>query len=253
MLDTLSGPGVTSDKDAIEGWLKAPFHGMLMMSTRSVRQAYARSADGRVGIDVLRGISNSAPRQQRPIFFPPHGSCQSRGGAGELPDNTEGCSADWRNNRWRGAPSWVAFPSPVVETGLSAKIFLSDGTIWSTAAGTLCMQTPGSFRSTDPLYGAAGMAALKAANGVVLIPRGDLNRPCCVVSANFFFFSQRPILATFLSLPPSRRQAALISFGPGTCCRKLGAAAAALDAPPLAAALASRFRLVPVPRGFLRW
>jgi len=179
----LGGPGVTSDKAAIDLWLAAPFHAFAMMTPRSARQAFSRSSDGRIGLDVISGFNWATPQQSSPIVFPFNGGCINPNNfGGELPDNTEGCAADWRTNRWTGVPVWVMLPVSTASAGAQGELRLGDGTTYSTSNGRLCVQTKESFHSTDPLYGQNGMAQLQQNNGVLLIPKDKLPKGSRVVA-----------------------------------------------------------------------
>lgn len=147
--------------------MRAPFHGMIMSTPRSARQGYHRSNDRRVGLNVLTAFNWNAPPLTAPFLFPPNGGCLNRRSAGELPDNTEGCAADWRTNRWTGIPVWTMIPASRATAGARGEIRLSDGTVFSSSNGKLCVHTKESFRST----GSAGMAQMSQNNGVVLIPK----------------------------------------------------------------------------------
>jgi hypothetical protein len=170
----LAGPGVVSDKVAIEDFLHAPFHGMAMTTPRSAVQAFSRSSTGRVGLDVMQDYDWNLPSVTTPFLFPLKGHCLKRRMVHELPDKTESCSADYQSNPWTGLPIWAMLPSGWITAGAVANVSLADGTVYSSAKGQLCVQTKESFKSSDAMYGAKALAQLSSNNGIIVIPRVPL-------------------------------------------------------------------------------
>lgn len=150
----------------IDGWLAAPFHavGLLRPGLQQVAFAYD-PASGDAGIDVISGLTG--PGATGPVLFPGPGfTTDLTSFGGELPDPPEVCG-------WSGTPAGLPLiamlpevPSPDL-TGTLAGPTDSD----SSGAGDLCIVDQYTYRSSDPVYGAAGLDNLRGERVVVLIPR----------------------------------------------------------------------------------
>ena len=166
----------STDREAIDGWMTAPFHAIGILRPHLTRSAFAR--DGRAMLDVLRGLGSS-PNPKPMILFPgPDATTYLNSFDGESPDPREGCAPDWEN--FRGLPIFALLPSnPPPEpagppTGTTATLTTPDGTVL-VEGNDLCVQTAETFNSTDTLYGPTGEGILLRENAVLVIPRARLS------------------------------------------------------------------------------
>ncbi len=158
-----------TDREAVEGWLTAPFHAIGLLRPSWERTAFARDAEsGRAIIDVLRGRDPSAP--DRLVLFPADGTTtQLREFTGELPDPLDSCPGFRAPS---GLPIIAMLPeAPTV--GTTATVVLPDGRTL-VPGPDLCVVTADSYRSSDPLHGATGRSILEGSNAVLVIPRAPL-------------------------------------------------------------------------------
>jgi len=166
--------GGRSERQAIEGWMTAPFHSIGVMRPGLTRAAFAMSSSGSAMLDVISGLTYPPPTDApSTVLFPGTGSVTSLTSfAGESPDPREGCAADWRS--FVGLPMYAMLPTPP-PPGTTAQLTRPDGTVVS-AGNDLCVQTAASFNSSDTVYGATGKAILAGGNVVLVMSRKPLSR-----------------------------------------------------------------------------
>lgn len=95
----VSSTTTTSDTDAIDWWMQAPFHALGMMDPRLTSTGFGSYREVKSGwdmgatLDVLRG--NSFTGGTYPVYFPGNGSTEplTTYGGGEFPDPLQDCSA----------------------------------------------------------------------------------------------------------------------------------------------------------------
>lgn len=104
--------GGRSERDAIEGWMTAPFHSIGVMRPGLTRAAFAMSSSGSAMLDVLSGLTYPPPAgSPSTVLFPGSGSVTSLTSfRGESPDPREGCAPDWRS--FVGLPIYAMLPTP---------------------------------------------------------------------------------------------------------------------------------------------
>jgi Cysteine-rich secretory protein family len=166
--DLYEGAVGYTPEDLITGWLSAPFHaiGMLRVDLRQVAFA-SNSSTGDAGLDVLSGLTGVAPH--RLVRFPGPGSTTpllTYGGV-EEPNPLQTCN--WTEARAYGLPL-IALLTTEPEKHLTATLRASNGTVESTAKGSLCMLDEHHYHSTDKVYGPTGLAILQYDQAVILIP-----------------------------------------------------------------------------------
>ena len=159
----VSSSTATTDDQAIDWWMQAPFHAMGMMDPRLTQTGFGSYREVKSGwdmgaaVDVLRG--NSFSGGQYPVYFPGNGSTEplTSYGGGEFPDPLQGC------------------PGYSVPTGLP--VFIQVGGNVSTVAGPVHSFTGNGVAlnhcvidSTNPAVG----SNLVARGGVILIPQQPL-------------------------------------------------------------------------------
>jgi Cysteine-rich secretory protein family len=153
----------TTDDQAIDWWMQAPFHAMGMMDPRLSQTGFGSYREVKSGwdlgaaVDVLRG--NSFSGGQYPVYFPGNGASEplTSYGGGEFPDPLQAC------------------PGYSVPTGLP--VFIQVGGNVSTVAGPVHSFTGNGvplnhcvIDSTNPAVG----SNLVARGGVILIPQSPL-------------------------------------------------------------------------------
>jgi len=153
----------TTDEQAIDWWMQAPFHAMGMMDPRLSQTGFGSYREVKSGwdmgaaVDVIRG--NSFSGGQYPVYFPGNGATEplTSYGGGEFPDPLQAC------------------PGYSVPTGLP--VFIQVGGNVSTLAGPVHSFTGNGvplnhcvIDSTNPAVG----SYLVARGGVILIPQTPL-------------------------------------------------------------------------------
>jgi hypothetical protein len=164
----LSLGSVRSPVSDIDGWLAAPFHaiGMLRAGLRQI--AYA-SGQGYAGLDVLGGYSSQS--HGAPILFPGPGMTTNlRSYAFESPSPVETCGWPDGMGTSYGLPLIAMLPSAPA-AGANASVAGSDGSMRTTAAGSLCLVDRNTYRSSDSVYGPTGASILQSDNAILLISR----------------------------------------------------------------------------------
>jgi hypothetical protein len=172
--DLTQGGGSTAVQ-AIDGWLKAPFHAIGMLRAQLTQVAFANDpATGYAGLDVIQGIDSNQPATTTPILFPGQGATTDlvRFNADEVPSPLETCG--WLGRANIGLPL-VALLTAAPDPGASAELLRQDGVVQSSAAGSLCVVDEYTYRSSDPVYGQTGASILHGDHAVLLIPSSPLS------------------------------------------------------------------------------
>ncbi len=164
--------GSSSDVDAINAWLTAPFHAIGILRPGLTQVGFARDALGYAGLDVIRGLSGSSSILS-PIQFPgPGASIDLNYFGGESPDPTETCRNLHPGNNNNGLPIVAMLPNPP-DPGIAASLVNARGSV-TTAGSGLCIVDENHYFTSDPVYGPTGRAILDGADAVLLIPRATL-------------------------------------------------------------------------------
>ncbi|MDT4919713.1 MAG: hypothetical protein QOI15_615 [Pseudonocardiales bacterium] len=169
--------GTSSNLDAINRWLAAPFHAIGMLRPGLEQVAFFRHArSGDAGLDVLSGLTGFGIPPAAPILFPGNGATTDFVAfGGESPSPVETCHAEHPHADYSqaGLPIIAMLPDdPAV--GLGATLSLAGGGTVSTGGPNLCVVDPNTYTSTDPVYGPTGAAILAGDRAVLLIPRTPL-------------------------------------------------------------------------------
>lgn len=159
--------GGSSQRDAMETWMRAPLHALTMLDPTANRAAFAMLGPPGLAGGGATSVSPGPARPSVPIMTPGNGSVTSlRRFDGEQPDPTEPCPQLSMGRRWSGLPLIVQLPydTPV---GVTAAMRLPDGS--DLPASDLCVVTEHNATSSDPVYG-YGMANV---DDVVLVFPAD--------------------------------------------------------------------------------
>ncbi len=159
---------------SIDMWMGAPFHAMGFMREGLQTAGWASSYNARTGFyetgaDILTGLKLG---RSKIITFPGNGSYSRIDSfAGENPDPRESCGTGWRN--FVGLPFWVSLlRSP--SHRMSAQLTTPSGQVIESPT-QLCIVNEYTLKSSDPIYGNAGKAIIKADHMVLIIPKKTLD------------------------------------------------------------------------------
>ncbi len=162
--------GTPSERAAIDGWMRAPFHAIGILRPNLQRTAFARSETGTSLLDVVRGLGPQ-PEVRPLVVFPGHEARVTMTRfTGEFPDPREGCVGS--PSSYRGLPLVVLLPT-APPPGAGAWFGLPDGRVFGDV-GNVCVQTVHTFASTDEVYGPTGRSLLAGDHAVLIIPREPL-------------------------------------------------------------------------------
>jgi hypothetical protein len=156
----------------VDGWLSAPFHAIGLLRARLTTVAFASAGNGgSAGLDVISGLSSAGPATTRPILFPGDGMSTNltRYTGSESPDPLETCGWGGPGTDY-GVPLIALLPKAPA-AGLSAQVLGADGSVLSTANGSLCVVDELTYRSSDSVYGPTGQQILHDDHAVLLIAR----------------------------------------------------------------------------------
>jgi len=153
----------TTDEQAIDWWMQAPFHAMGMMDPRLTQTAFGSYREVKSGwnmgaaVDVLRG--NSFTGGAYPVYFPGSGTTVPLAtyGGGEFPDPLQACSG---YSVPTGLPVFVQAGGNTATTAGSVHSFTGNGVALEHCVIDSSNASVGSY-----LYGRGG---------VILIPRQPL-------------------------------------------------------------------------------
>jgi hypothetical protein len=159
----VSSTTATTDEQAIDWWMQAPFHSMGMMDPRLTSTGFGSYREVKSGwdmaaaVDVLRG--NSFSGGQFPLYFPGDGSYEplTTYGGGEFPDPLQACPGYAAPT---GLPVYIEVGGNVATTAGPVHTFTGNG-----VALDNCV-----IDSSNPSVG----SSLTYRGGVVLIPRQPL-------------------------------------------------------------------------------
>jgi hypothetical protein len=162
--------GGATERDAIEGWMAAPFHAIGILRPQLERSAFG-SLNGAAGLDVVRGFNSASTASvTSPVVFPgPNTVVRTRIATNEFPNPLESC-AGYQSPA--GLPIVALLPRGWSTAGLSAELTVPSGATLGPA--DLCVVTAQTYRTTDAVYGPTGAAILTGDNAAVLIPRAPL-------------------------------------------------------------------------------
>ena len=160
----VSSTTATTDDQAIDWWMQAPFHAMGMMDPRLGTTAYGVYREVKSGwqmgaaVDVLRGNPFTSGLYPVPVFFPGNGSSEplTSYGGGEFPDPLQACPG---YSAPTGLPVFVEIGGDIATT-VGAHSFTGNG-----APLAHCV-----FDSSNAAVG----SNLKYRGAVVLIPQQPL-------------------------------------------------------------------------------
>ncbi len=152
-----------TDSQAIDWWMKAPFHAMGMMDPRLTSTGFGSYRQVKSGwqmgaaVDTLRG--NSWTGGAYPVYFPGNGSIEplTSYGGGEFPDPLAGCSGYAAPT---GLPVFVQVGGNVATKASTVHSFTGNG-----VALAHCV-----IDSSNPAVG----SNLTGRGGVIVIPRAPL-------------------------------------------------------------------------------
>lgn len=161
--------GTSSPARAIDAWMSAPFHAIGILRPGLTRSAFAMSGS-MAGLDVIRGLQ-SAPTTSDIVFPGDGATTRLVSTGGESPDPTEGCSSNPAVT-FSGLPL-IVMGAVAPPAGTTARLDLPNGSTLTQGAD-LCVQTPSTYDSSDPVYGSSGESILAGANATFIIPRVPL-------------------------------------------------------------------------------
>ncbi|HZU59789.1 MAG TPA: CAP domain-containing protein [Solirubrobacteraceae bacterium] len=166
--------GVSNDVQAIDVWLRAPFHAVGMLRAQLTQVALAvNSHTGYAGLDVIQGLNYGLPAATRPILFPGPGvTTNLLTYGGEEPSPLQTCR--WSQSATYGLPLILLLPAAPA-AHIHASVTGPQGTE-STGNGKLCLVDEHTFRTTDKVYGPTGAAILHSDHAAFLIPRQALSK-----------------------------------------------------------------------------
>ena len=153
----------TSDTQAIDWWMQAPFHALGMMDPRLTTTGFGSYREVKSGwqeagaVDTLRG--NPFTGGQYPVFFPGNGATEplTTYGGGEFPDPLQACSGYAAPT---GLPVFIQIGGNVATTAGPVHSFTGNGT-----ALAHCL-----IDSSSPGVG----SNLTYRGGVIVVPRSPL-------------------------------------------------------------------------------
>ena len=160
--------GGSSERGAIEGWMRAPFHAVGILRPELATTGFDMTPTGSAGLDVIRGL---APRGTREVAvtFPGDGVHNFIDEFwGELPDPREPCGSNYQTIT--GLPLIAMLPTDP-GTNVRVELVQPDGAVLTQDSSDLCVVTAHNWHSTDPTYGESGGTILSVDSVVLLIPR----------------------------------------------------------------------------------
>ena len=158
----VSSSTATTDEQAIDWWMQAPFHSMGLMDPRLTQSGFGSYREVKSGwqlgaaVDVLHGLSASG---HYPVYFPGSGGSEplTTYGGGEFPDPLQGCSG---YSAPTGLPVYIEVGPNVSTTAGAIHSFTGNG-----VALEHCV-----IDSSNPAVG----SSLVGRGGVIVIPRQPL-------------------------------------------------------------------------------
>jgi uncharacterized protein YkwD len=181
----------TTDEQAIDWWMGAPFHAMAMMDPRLTQTGFGSYRDTTTSpwqlgaaLDVISG--NSFAGGKFPVYFPGNLSTEplTSFSGNEFPDPTSACPG------YGGLPVFVEVGGNV-STAVGAHTITANGTVLDTCAIDSTNSTLGSY--------------LKARGGVIVMPRQPLQngvRYVVAVTVNGVPYTWSFTVGPFASPPP---------------------------------------------------
>src|SRR5438128_4894344 len=160
----VSSTTATTDADAIDWWMAAPFHAMAMMDPRLTTTGFGSYRDSTTSpwqegaaVDTLRG--NSFSGGSYPVFFPGNGTTQplTTYGGGEFPNPLQACPG---YSAPTGLPVFIEIGGNVNTTAGAVHSFTGNGT-----APAHCVIDSSNSAVSSYLY---------TRGGVILVPQAPL-------------------------------------------------------------------------------
>ena len=160
----VSSTTATTDADAIDWWMAAPFHAMAMMDPRLTTTGFGSYRDSTTSpwqegaaVDTLRG--NSFSGGSYPVFFPGNGTTEplTTYGGGEFPNPLQACPG---YSAPTGLPVFIEIGGNVNTTAGSVHSFTGNGT-----ALAHCVIDSSNSAVSSYLY---------TRGGVILVPQAPL-------------------------------------------------------------------------------
>lgn len=165
---------LTNDQsESVDRWMSAPFHAIGLMREGLFKVGWASAYNPRTGFydtgaDVLDGLKL---RRTKIITFPGNGSTSRMDNfQGESPDPREACGTNYRS--FTGLPIWVSLLAKPPHQ-MSAELVTPSGKVLSSRE-QLCIVNEFSMKSSDPIYGPAGKAIVRADHMVLIFPKDPL-------------------------------------------------------------------------------
>lgn len=166
---TLTG----SQSQSVDLWMASPFHAMGFMREGLQKVGWASAYSPRTGFydagaDVLDRLK---PRRTKIVTFPGNGSYSRMDNfPGESPDPRESCGVNGKI--FTGLPLWVSLKATPPRS-MSAEIITPARRKLSSRT-QLCIVNEFNMKTTDPIYGSAGKAIVRADHMVMIIPKDPL-------------------------------------------------------------------------------
>lgn len=161
-----------TERQAMEGWIAAPFHALVGLDPTGNRGAFAILLPPATRMNAAAKFGATAPlpaAATEPVMMPGDGAVTAlRAFRGESPDPRDPCP---ERSSWHGLPIIVQLPY-APPSGITAGLVLPNGV--SVADEDICVVSEDNYVPIDPIYGAAGKAVLDGADAVLVIPRDPL-------------------------------------------------------------------------------
>lgn len=162
-----------SQSQSVDRWMASPFHSMGFMREGLQKVGWASAYSPRTGFydagaDVLHRLKS---RRTKIVTFPGNGSYSRMDNfPGESPDPRESCGVNGKT--FTGLPLWVSLKATPPRS-MSAEIITPAGRKLSSRT-QLCIVNEFNMKTTDPIYGSAGKAIVRADHMVLIIPKDPL-------------------------------------------------------------------------------
>lgn len=165
--------GGTSNVEAIDNWLTAPFHAIGMLRPALQAVAFARDpSTGNAGLDVISGLAEYGYPSQQVLFPGPGSTIDLPRFLGESPSPLETCQAQHPGADYNSAGlPLIALLTESPSAGLSATLTRPDGSSVNSSSDELCVVTASNFVTNDAVYGPTGESILATDYAVFVIPR----------------------------------------------------------------------------------
>lgn len=162
-----------NQSESIDQWMSAPFHAVGLMREGLSKVGWASAYNPQTGLydtgaDVLDRLKLN---RTKVITFPGNGSYSRLDNfRGESPDPREACGTNY--HAFTGLPIWVSLLAKPPHQ-MSAQLVTPKGEILSSRED-LCIVNEFTMKSSDPVYGPAGRAIVRADHMVLIFPKNAL-------------------------------------------------------------------------------